>query len=114
VRPLMRYPVTGTEELEDAFYSEATKRIRARNRAERGDCGICSEYDGLFHARCWFIWLTADRVIRGASDGEQQIEPDEDYPSRLRMFRNYTLTLFDPRWWKLCWDERMNPWPYGQ
>lgn len=97
-------PLTGTEAFEP----------RQRWKPWDARCGICGEYGGFIHARCWWVWLTAERVIRGASDGEQQIEPDEDYPSRLVMFWRYTRTLFDPSWWAPCWRERRNPWPYGQ
>lgn len=97
----MRYPITGTE----AFPWH-------RHRWNFG-CGVCGDYDGV-HLRCWWAWLTDERVIHGTSDGEQQIEPDEPYPSRWQIFVRETRTLFDPRWWRLCWQERMSPWPYGQ
>jgi len=81
--------------------------------AHRGECGICGDYDGL-HLRCWWTWLTEERELPGYHDGEQQIEPDEPYPSRWRMLWRPTLTLIDPRWWRLCWRERMSPWPWNE
>lgn len=63
-----------------------------------GCCNICGDYDG-FHARCWWSWLTEERVIRGYHDGEQQIEPDEPYPSRWWIVRNSITFYLDPRGW---------------
>lgn len=93
-------PRTGTE-----FNFNMKPRWPSRD----DQCGVCRNYGGL-HARCWWYWLTEERVIRGASDGEQQIEPDEPHPSRLWMFVRMTRTQFSPGWWWLCWRERISPW----
>lgn len=97
-------PRTGTE-------MNCFMKPRWPSRDDR--CAICGDYNG-FHARCWWAWLAEEQVIRGSSDGEQQIEPDEPYPSRLVIAWRGLKTLLDPSWWKLCWDERMSPWPWGQ
>lgn len=111
----MRYPVTSSwEAFQDGFYSDKFRKRQSAYRAAHGPCGNCGEYEGLLHVRCWWLWLTEERVIKGASDGERQIEPDDPYPSRLSMVRRGVLTLFDPSWWRLCWQERMNPWPFGK
>ena len=94
MRPLMRYPVTGTDA---PWYVES--RSTKRHRAANGSCGICGEYDGLLHARCWWLWLTEERVSRGYHDGEQQVEPDEDYPSRWWIVRNWVTFRINPLGW---------------
>lgn len=77
--------------------------------APHGQCGICGGFWGI-HLRCWWLWLTSERVMRGATDGEQQIEPDDSYPSRWIVVWLNVRTLFSPHWWAICWRERMWPW----